>query len=159
MLPVRSFMRRSVAPLLAIASAANAFTPGGKAPTPLGYLDHASDQRWIYFQQTKVVADPKKGIYTASFTPYLDRVDGTQFSISGFMLSVEATTSTRHFILTRRNSSCPFCPQNEPTEAIEVFTQNSVAVSKDAIIVEGRLQLVARSADGLFYRLEGAKVL
>ena len=148
-----------IAALVLYASTAAAITIGGKAPTPLGYLDHGSDMRWRFFLETKVVENRVKGIYLATFAPYLTRIDNTKFSISGFMMPLDTNHQTRHFILTRRNANCPFCPPNEPTEAIEVFTDTPVAISDSAVTVEGRFKLVSRSTKGLFYQLESAKLL
>lgn len=150
--------RSAIALLAAATSAAQAFTPGGLAPRP-GYLDHDSDMRWRFFRETNVTADQAKGDYRAEFSPFLTRVDGTKFSISGFMLPLDANRQTRHFVLTRRNASCPFCPPNEPTEAIEVFSERPVTVSNSAIIVEGQLRLVGRSSQGLFFQLDRARLL
>ena len=79
--------------------------------------------------------------------------------ITGFFLPIETDTKPRHFGLSRRNLSCPFCPPSKPTEVIEVVTLERITpVVNDIMIVEGKLKLVKDGSKGLFYRLEGAVV-
>ena len=149
---IKRLAAMAAAPLLV------AMTFGGVVPNN-GYLDHADDLRWVFFQDVTVKADTDKGEYVATFSPALSKMDGRDFSITGYMLSVEPTTHSPHFVLTRRSAGCPFCPPNEPTEAIEVKATMPVDYRVVPVTVSGRLKLVARSADGLFYRLENAKVV
>ena len=74
------------------------------------------------------------------------------------MLPDEPSLTSAHFVLTRRSAGCPFCPPNEPTEAIEVFSVASMEYTQAPVTVSGQLHLVARSETGLFYRLDHAKV-
>lgn len=61
-------------------------------------------------------------------------------------------------ILTRRSAGCPFCPPNEPTEAIQITTTMAVHYTQAPIMVEGKLHLVSHSKDGLFYRFDKARL-
>ncbi|WP_174292285.1 hypothetical protein [Sphingomonas bacterium] len=147
--------------LVAMTPASAQFYSGGPAqwgPNGNGTLDHEDDLRWIFFHDAKVTADDAKGEYQATFSPALAKENGVRFQIAGYMLPVEATTTTPHFVLTRRSSGCPFCPPNEPTEAIEIFATKAVAYTQAPVTVTGTLHLVARSDRGLFFRLDGAKV-
>ncbi len=85
-------------------------------------------------------------------------MENTEFDITGYMLPVEPTTHSAHFVLTRRSAGCPFCPPNEPTEAIEIFSDKPVDYTQAPITITGRLHLVATSETGLFYRLDHARV-
>lgn len=129
---------------------------GGAAP--IGQLDHEDDARWTFFNDAKIVADNKRGVYTATFPGALGKMDNLALTISGYMLPIEATTHSAHFIITRRLTGCPFCPANEPTEAIEVYAKAPVDYTQSIITVTGQLQLVRESSQGLFYRIERAKV-
>ena len=110
------------------------------------------------FHDAKIAADDAKGVYVATFSPDLRKEEGQHLSITGYMLPVEASTTSRHFVLTRRSAGCPFCPPNEPTEAMEVFAARPVAYTQAPVTAEGTLHLVARSGQGLFFRLDGATV-
>ncbi|WP_174280286.1 hypothetical protein [Sphingomonas bacterium] len=157
--------------LLSLALAATALVPAGApaqfypggdrswGPNGNGTLDHEDDLRWIFFHDAKVTADEAKGVYRATFSPLLKKENGASFSITGYMLPVESSTTSPHFVLTRRSAGCPFCPPNEPTEAIEVFSSKPVAYTQSPITIEGTLQLVQESDKGLFFKLNGAKKL
>lgn len=146
-------MRRALL-LMMVAPCLLAMTYGARVP---GVLDHEDDLRWVFFHDVNIAADRDKGEYVATFSPAMKKSDGQIFSVTGYMLSVESTTHTPHFVLTRRSTGCPFCPPNEPTEAIEVFATAPVDYRSTPITVSGRLRLVAHSGQGLFYRLENAK--
>ncbi|WP_174292632.1 DUF3299 domain-containing protein [Sphingomonas bacterium] len=123
-----------------------------------GLLAHRDDVRWLDLHDAKVTADTAAGIYTARFGPILQQMDNQDFVITGFMMPVGVDLASTHFVLTRRSATCPFCPPNEPTEAIEVFSDKFVKYTDAPITVSGKLQLVANSDRGLFYRLKSAKI-
>ena len=154
----------ALALLAAVPGAAGAQFFGNDSPAPNwgpngnGTLDHPDDVTWIMFHNAKVTADDARGIYTASFPPSLVKQDGKFFSISGYMLPVDTKTVSPHFVLTRRSTGCPFCPPNEPTEAIEVFASRPIAYTQAPVRIEGTLHLVAHSEKGLFFRLDTASV-
>lgn len=133
---------------------ANRWGPNGN-----GTLDHEDDLRWVFFHDTRIKADNAKGVYIATFAPNLAKMNGKDFTITGYMLPVEASTRSPHFVLTRRSSGCPFCPPNEPTEAIEVTAQKAVQYTQSPVTIRGRLHLVRSSGTGLFFRLDQARVL
>ena len=115
-----------------------------------------NDPIWATFRQAKVGEDRARGRLTASFTPELAAHAGKPLTVSGFMTPLESSPRLRHFILTRRSTTCPFCPPNEPTEAVEVRLDAPIAFTSEEVTVTGRLALVAESDEGLFYRLDGA---
>ena len=127
-------------------------------PNGNGTLDHEDDLRWVMFHGAAITADQAKGEYRATFEPALVRMEGHRFSISGYMLPIEASTTSAHFVLTRRSAGCPFCPPNEATEAMEIFSDKPIRYTQSPVTAEGILHLVARSEQGLFYRLDHAKV-
>lgn len=135
------------------------FYPGGTpkwGPNGNGTLDHKDDLRWVVMRDARIAADNAKGVYTAVFGKELSGMDGRPFTITGYMLPIEPTTHSAHFVITRRSTGCPFCPPNEPTEAIEVFAAKPVDYTQAPITLTGTLHLVRSSAEGLFYRLDQA---
>ncbi|MGY2734634.1 DUF3299 domain-containing protein [Sphingomonas sp. UYP23] len=132
--------------------------PPNWGPNGDGTLEHEDDLRWVMFHDAKIAANEAKGEYTATFSASLKKEDGVQWSITGYMLPIESTTKAAHFVLTRRSAGCPFCPPNEPTEAIEVFSTTPVQYTQAPVTVEGTLHLVARSGQGLFFRMDKARV-
>lgn len=148
---------------LALAAPAHAqFYEGGTVkrwgPNGNGTLDHDDDARWGIFHDAQIIADEAKGEYRAQFSPTMAKMEGAHISISGYMLPIEASTHSAHFVITRRSMGCPFCPPNEPTEAIEVFALKPFDYTHGVVNVEGRLHLIRRSELGLFYRIDQAKV-
>ena len=127
-------------------------------PNGNGTLDHSDDARWIRFHDSTIVADQAKGEYRATFGPALAKLDGRPLIITGYMLPIEPTTHSAHFVITRRFTGCPFCPPNEPNEAIEVFTAKPADYTQAPVTITGQLHLVRASETGLFFRLDHARI-
>jgi len=127
-------------------------------PNGNGTLNHEDDLQWLVFHGAKIAGDQAAGTYNATFGPFLQKMEGQHIAITGYILPLGATQTTTHFVLTRRSAGCPFCPPNEPTEAIEIFADRFVKTTPAPITVEGKLHLVAHSDQGLFFRIDGAKV-
>ena len=123
---------------------------------PQHYVNN--DPTWDSFNQAKITPDLKVGQYTATFPPDLTVRNNKPLRIAGFILPLEASSASAHFMLVRRNTGCPFCPPNAPTEAVEVFAVRPVQYTGQEMAATGRLKLVASSADGLFFRLDQASV-
>lgn len=151
-LGVLSFTAALMPASLATASTQN-WGPNGN-----GTLRHQDDLQWVNFHDAQVTADRAAGIYTARFGVMLQKMEGQRIVIAGYMMPVGAAMSSPHFVLTRRSATCPFCPPNEPTEAIEVFSQTIVRSTQDPVTVEGRLHLVPNSEHGLFFGIDDARV-
>lgn len=115
-----------------------------------------NDPIWTTLRDAKVGEDKAKGQLTAAFSPAVQALAGKPVRISGFMTPLENRTSLHHFILTRRSTTCPFCPPNEPTEAVEVTLDAPIGVTQEEVSVTGALTLVSASDEGLFYQLKTA---
>jgi hypothetical protein len=124
---------------------------------PFHYVNN--DPAWNLLNEASVTSDAAKGEYKATFPPDLLRLQGARFKVSGFILPLDAMPATLHFAVVRRNTACPFCPPNTPTEAVEVFSQELVKYTGEQVTVTGQLTLVSSSAEGLFYRLDRAVVV
>jgi len=124
---------------------------------PFHYVNN--DPAWDQLNKATVTSDAAKGEYKATFPPELLQLEGSRFTISGFMLPLDPTPATLHFVLVRRNTACPFCPPNTPTEAIEVFSQDIVKYTGEQVTATGHIAMVSSSAEGLFYRLDRAHVV
>ena len=147
-----------VAPIASIAGASYGTSVRNWGPNGNGTLDHKDDQQWVGFHDAQVTADAKAGTYTARFGPLLQKMDGQPIAISGYMMPLGTMLESNHFILPRRSPGCPFCPPNEPMEAIEVFSSRFVKGTQLPITVEGRLRLVGNSERGLFLRIDAARI-
>lgn len=120
--------------------------------------DHPDDPRWSMFRGVQVDTDLAKGVAVAHFPPELTKISGHTMEIAGYMMLLDANDVTRHFILTRRSTGCPFCPPNEANEAVELFTEKPVQFESRQVLVTGKLTLLPSSDQGLFFRVQGASV-
>lgn len=118
--------------------------------------DHPDDPRWSAFRGVKVTPDKAKGVLVAQFPADLKADEGKVMDIGGYIVPLESSSDTSHFILTRRSSGCPFCPPNEANEALEVFLRKKVHYESRQFYITGKLKLVSTSDQGLFFRLEDA---
>ena len=124
-------------------------------------IDHYTnnDPGWALLGKTLLSTDRAKGVVHASFPAEVSNLAGRPFRISGYMTPLETSARTRHFIITRRSTTCPFCPPNEPTEAVEVRLDTPTAFTDAEVAVTGRMDLVATSDQGLFFRLSAARMI
>ena len=129
-------------------------------PTEQALVRHATnnDPAWDTLADAEVMENRDRGLMFARFGPTVSKLKDADFEISGFVTPLDPATRTRHFILTRRDSTCPFCPPNAPTEAVEITLDRPMDLVSGMVRVEGRLQLVTTSDTGLFYRLTDARV-
>lgn len=118
-----------------------------------------NDPIWTVLASAVVSEDRAKGRLNAAFPPALSRLGGTEVRVSGFMTPLEAQTRVRHFILTRRSTTCPFCPPNSPSEAVEVRLATPLPVTGEEVTVVGRMALVPAGDEGLFYVMADAKAV
>lgn len=118
--------------------------------------DHPDDPRWIQFRGVKITVDRAHGAMLADFPADLKQAAGKLVDIGGYITPLQTSVDIDHFILTRRSSGCPFCPPNEATEALEVFTRKKVHFERRQFFVKGRLKLVGDSNQGLFFQLTDA---
>jgi hypothetical protein len=129
-----------------------------REPAPQGLVpDHDDAPIWgLIKSSTRFKIDAAKGLYVASFDKGLQASQGKSFTVTGYVLPLEATASSRHFVVTRRNTGCPFCPPNEIGEAVEIFARKPVTYTPAEVTFTGRLKLISSSAEGMFYQLEDA---
>jgi hypothetical protein len=134
---------------------------GAQAPALTYNPNHFQndDPVWGLLNETQVVADMKKGELRATFSPSLLARRSKRLKVVGFILPLEPTSLSAHFSLVRRNTGCPFCPPNAPTEAVEIFAKSPVRYTGEELAMEGDLKLVAASDQGLFFRLQNAEVV
>lgn len=127
-----------------------------KAQSILPMSDHPL---WQTLGKTKIHADQKKGLYSASVPAEVKALSGKEITIKGFMLPLESTEKFRHFLLSKRTPTCPFCPPGEPNEIIDVHTDKPVAWTENSITLRGKFTLMNDREMGLFFKLSNASLL
>ena len=120
-------------------------------------LPMSKDAIWATLATTKVTLDEKKGAYSAVFSDAVKGLAGKQLTVSGFILPLETTEKFRHFLLSKRTPTCPFCPPGQPYEIIDVTTTSPIPWTDDLATFVGTFSLTNNQELGVFFQLNGAK--
>jgi uncharacterized protein len=121
-------------------------------------LPKSQHPMWHTLGKTKIIVDQKEGYYSAVFPPEIKLLEGTQVTVSGFILPLESNEKFKHFLLSKRTPTCPFCPPGEPNEIIDVWLANPISYSENIITVKGTFELMNDREMGLFFKLKNAQV-
>jgi hypothetical protein len=76
--------------------------------------------------------------------------------IQGFMMPLEPGTTQRHFLLSSVPLTCAFCLAGGPESMVEVRTKTPVKYGMEAVVVEGKFQVLNDDSYGLYYRMTDA---
>ncbi|MBL8559799.1 MAG: hypothetical protein JNM47_13830 [Hyphomonadaceae bacterium] len=93
------------------------------------------------------------------FTPTVLALDGQRIRVNGYMNPMEESQLQRHFYLMAYPLSCPYCLSVGAQFVIDTRAPRGVRFTYDAILVEGRMELLHRDPDGAFYRLHDAQLV
>jgi uncharacterized protein len=123
------------------------------APTPPGAVG------WDLLSTTKEKERKVDGIWyvVPEFSPQVRRLANQVVKVNGYMLPLGNAQSQQHFVLMAYPPSCPFCLTAGPTKLMEVQARAPIKFDYDAILIEGRLQLLQNDPSGMFYRLVDAR--
>lgn len=110
-----------------------------------------------------VLADVKvRFLHRKIETTYADAVrqlDGKTVRVQGFMTPLEAGSKQSHFLLLSVPPTCPFCVPGGPESMIDVKTAIPVIYTENAVVMEGRFQVLDNDPQGLYYRMIGARAV
>lgn len=120
-------------------------------------LPKSQDPMWHILAKTTIHVDPKEGYYSATFPPEIKALSGKPVTVSGFILPLESTKKFKHFLLSKRTPTCPFCPPGEPNEIIDVWTLSPIAYTEDILTVKGTFDLMNDREMGLFFKIKNAQ--
>lgn len=113
---------------------------------------------WNTLLQSKISYSNVTPHITATLTPDIKGLDGKTLSAEGFVLPLDANSASKHFLLSKRTPTCPFCPPGEPNEVIEVFCAKPVKVDDGLISVRGKFTLTNNTDNGIFFVMKEAEV-
>ncbi|BCX16899.1 MAG: hypothetical protein KatS3mg117_0581 [Geminicoccaceae bacterium] len=123
-------------------------------------LERAGVVSWDTLRELDVVYETKgPGMtdFRTSFTSALLELDGKTVKLIGFIYPTEAGEDHRRFLLAAYPPSCPFCLPGGATEMVEVLASTPVRFTYEAIVLEGRFELLRDDPSGLLYRLHDAR--
>lgn len=87
------------------------------------------------------------------FSEEVRELDGKRIRMKGFMYPMQQSGNQDVFLFTALPPSCPYCLPAGPGYIIEAEATKPVRFTWDAILVEGRLELMDDHEYGLFFRL------
>lgn len=119
-------------------------------------LPHSLNPLWDRLMKCKVAMDKKSGLYSIALTPEVKTMAGRSADVEGFILPLDGSDKTSHFLLSRRTPVCLFCPPGEPNEVVEVKSREPVDWVNDPVTLRGRFELVNDGEKGVFFALTDA---
>lgn len=140
----------------------------GQPPAQLGRdhdpkaLERAGVVSWDTLRELDVTYETKgPGMtdFRTSFTSELLALDGKTVKLVGFIYPLEAAEQHQRFLLSAYPPSCPFCLPGGATEMVEVLASAPVRFTYDALVLEGRFELLRDDPSGLLYRLHDARTV
>jgi hypothetical protein len=91
------------------------------------------------------------------FTPTVEAFDGKVIRVNGFMNPMEERQLQRRFFLMAYPLSCPYCLSVGAQYVIDVRAPRGVPFTYDALLIEGRMELLRQDPEGVFYRMQEAR--
>lgn len=115
------------------------------------------DPLWAMLATTTLSQTPPDYAYRPSHPPAVLALVGREIQVAGFIAPLEMGHEAAHFILSRYSPDCPYCPQGQPNEIIEVRAARPIRQqSKDLVHLKGRFALQDNGQIGLIFRLGDA---
>lgn len=149
------------ASLLSTAAPGGAVQPTGQPPEELMQqqaLPQVNDPLWAKFVKCKLSYDEKTGVYSIQMTREVKVLDGKTITMRGFVLPMDGSDRTQHFLLTRNTPVCMYCPPGGPNEVVEVRSSRPIAWTDKIVSVTGKLNLVNDQERAIFFKVENAEV-
>lgn len=125
-------------------------------------LERAGVISWDILRELDVTYEtkgPGMTSFRTEFTSALHELDGKSVKLVGFIYPLEAAEAYQRFLLAAYPPSCPFCLPGGATEMVEVFASTPVRFTYDALVLEGRFELLRDDPSGLLYRLHDARAV
>jgi uncharacterized protein len=156
--------------LLLLASSVLLLAGFKAASVPLSSLSQPGDERaaqdqlpqsrsplWGQLARCPVRFDNKSGLYSITVAPEVKALDGQTVTAGGFVLPLDGSDKTSHFLLTKRTPVCLFCPPGEPNEVVEVRSKHPIAWTDALVTMRGRFTLTNDGEKAIFFVLRDAE--
>ncbi len=98
-------------------------------------------------------------IYIPKFGDDVQKMNGKEVSLKGFIIPFEGMFEPKHIILSSLPvASCFFCGGSGPETVAEAYLKEEVKYTEKPVTVTGRLELNDTNFDQLMYVLKEAKI-
>ena len=97
--------------------------PANEVVSPQKLLPQVRDELWAKLVKCKLDYDEDKGTYSIHVTPEVKALDGKTITVRGFVLPMDGSDRTKHFLISRNTPVCMYCPPGQPNEVVEVQSQ------------------------------------
>lgn len=147
--------------VLSVAVPAAAVQPTSQPPDEAAAqkaLPQANDPLWVKFAKCTLSYNEDTGIYRIRMTPEVRALNGKTVTIRGFVMPMDGSDRTRHFLLTRNTPVCMYCPPGQPNEVVEVRSSRTIAWTDKIVSVTGKLNLVNDEERAIFFKMENVEV-
>lgn len=110
---------------------------------------------WQVLTDVKTVIAKRK--INVEFGATVRALDGKTIRVQGFMMPLDPGKRQKRFLVVSVPPSCPFCTPGGPESMLDIRPVKPVNYQDDAIVVEGRLEILGNDHDGFYYRLHEAR--
>lgn len=93
------------------------------------------------------------------FSPSVKALGGKVVRVNGYMMPLDTTEKQSRFLLMAYPQTCPYCLSVGSQFFIEVLTASPIPYGQDAMLIEGKLELLEQDENGLYYRMRAAKLV
>ncbi|WAC59053.1 DUF3299 domain-containing protein [Brevundimonas sp. SL130] len=114
-------------------------------------LPRADGPLWRKLRQTRISIDDRTQLYRAAHPASVRAIAGQTVTVRGYMLPLESTDRTAHFLISPYTPVCFFHPPAEPNEIIEVRLSRPIEAGYHLVEVTGTLELADNGEKGLFF--------
>lgn len=105
---------------------------------------------------SKVEPKIEKNRVVPQYPPAVAALNGQRVKVQGFMMPLDPGATQKHFLLSAVPTTCAFCVPAGPEGLIEVRSTTAVKVAIEAVLLEGKLEILRQDPTGLYYRLTEA---
>jgi hypothetical protein len=121
-------------------------------------LPQVNDALWAKLINCKLDYNEENGVYSIQLTPDVKALDGRTVTLRGFVLPMDGSDRTKHFLISRNTPVCMYCPPGQPNEVVEVRSSRAITWTSKVVAVTGKLSLVNDQEQAIFFKIQNAEV-
>src|SRR5260370_27248361 len=98
-------------------------------------LPQVNDALWAKLINCKLDYNEENGVYSIQLTPDVKALDGRTVTLRGFVLPMDGSDRTQHFLISRNTPVCMYCPPGQPNEVVEVRSSRAITWTSKVVAV------------------------